>query len=30
VPPAEFSAVIPTETEQWAKLIKQAGIKASE
>ncbi len=28
--PAEFSAVIRTETGQWAKLIKDAGIKVSE
>ena len=28
--PAEFANVIRTETEQWAKLIKEAGIKVSE
>ena len=27
--PAEFAAVIKTETPQWAKLIKEAGIKLS-
>jgi tripartite-type tricarboxylate transporter receptor subunit TctC len=27
--PAQFAAVIKTETPQWAKLIKEAGIKAS-
>jgi tripartite-type tricarboxylate transporter receptor subunit TctC len=28
--PAEFAAVIKTETPYWAKVIKEAGIKASE
>ena len=28
--PAEFAAVITTETAQWAKVIKDAGIKMSE
>ena len=28
--PAEFAAVIRTETPQWAKVIKDAGIKVSE
>ena len=28
--PAEFAAAIATETPQWAKVIKDAGIKASE
>lgn len=28
--PAEFAAVIKTETPQWAKVIKDAGIRASE
>lgn len=28
--PAEFAAVIKTETPQWAKVIKDAGIKAGE
>ncbi len=28
--PAEFSDVIRSETRQWAKVIKEAGIKASE
>jgi tripartite-type tricarboxylate transporter receptor subunit TctC len=27
--PVEFTAVIKTETPQWAKLIKEAGIKLS-
>jgi len=26
--PAEFAAVIKAETPQWAKVIKEAGIKA--
>jgi tripartite-type tricarboxylate transporter receptor subunit TctC len=28
--PAEFAAVIKAETPQWAKVIKEAGIKAGE
>jgi hypothetical protein len=28
--PAEFAAVIASETAQWAKVIKDAGIKISE
>ena len=28
--PAEFATVIQTETPQWAKVIKDAGIKAGE
>ena len=28
--PAEFAAVIEREIPQWAKVIKQAGIKAGE
>ena len=28
--PAEFAAVIKTETPYWAKIIKEAGIKATE
>ena len=28
--PAEFAAVIKSETPQWAKVIKEAGIRASE
>jgi tripartite-type tricarboxylate transporter receptor subunit TctC len=28
--PAEFAAVIASETPQWAKVIKAAGIRASE
>jgi tripartite-type tricarboxylate transporter receptor subunit TctC len=28
--PAEFAAAIQTETPQWAKVIKDAGIKASD
>jgi tripartite-type tricarboxylate transporter receptor subunit TctC len=28
--PAEFAAVITSETAQWAKVIKDAGIKISE
>ncbi len=28
--PAEFAALIKTEIPQWAKVIKDAGIKASE
>ena len=28
--PAEFTAVITSETAQWAKVIKDAGIKISE
>jgi len=28
--PAEFAAVIAVETPQWAKVIRDAGIKAGE
>ena len=28
--PAEFASVITSETAQWAKVIKDAGIKISE
>jgi tripartite-type tricarboxylate transporter receptor subunit TctC len=28
--PAEFAAVIESETPQWAKIIKAAGIRASD
>jgi tripartite-type tricarboxylate transporter receptor subunit TctC len=28
--PTEFLSLIRSETQQWAKLIKEAGIKASE
>ena len=28
--PSEFSAVIKAEIPQWAKLIKEAGIRASD
>jgi tripartite-type tricarboxylate transporter receptor subunit TctC len=28
--PAEFAAALPVETQQWAQVIKEAGIKATD